>query len=579
MPIYSGDIPHCPQLLDYQGNVSQYSIDLAVYLENWLGAYSQDIRNILTEQDFLEYLSSFDDTAVIYAGTGGALSDDVTNFSYNATTYALTITGSYTGENIHISSGETYDTILEADNTELTADHTLTFDLSNADRKLKIYANEIELNYGTFQELKTTSSPTFAGAKICNYNIVERSSLLFDFQNDDSGELGGIEIFTKDGDATDSCLINIFGKGTPSQQTNIEYLQTGWNAADTQYVIKTVKAGSGSARQLVLQVDTNTDQFVLGTNGNNSMSGDLTINDLIIGDGRYIGSASDTDAIQIEADGDVVLTQNLYIPNAFYHAGDGDTGFQFPTDDTVLINAGGLNMIKLYETALGSDALIVNEAGVDIDTRIEAVGQANALFVQGSDGKVGINDNTPSYTLDVNGTFRATGNSLVGGTLGVTGAVTGPAGSAFGGNKVPKKLYVSCEPQLGNGTFSATGVTITNGQSARFNFYIDDYIDASQDIVISFLLTSDEADATEDMLLYVETRKTDNSEAPAWNIENGTAFTFDSTTANQLSKYQYTLAAANYDNDDGILIAIQNNTTTATVVVYSCVFEMVAKDS
>ena len=44
----------------------------------------------------------------------------------------------------------------------------------------------------------------------------------------------------------------------------------------------------------------------------------------------------------------------------------------------------------------------------------------NRLFID-FDGNVGINDDTPSYKLDVNGTFKASGNSLIGGTLGVTG--------------------------------------------------------------------------------------------------------------------------------------------------------------
>ena len=39
-------------------------------------------------------------------------------------------------------------------------------------------------------------------------------------------------------------------------------------------------------------------------------------------------------------------------------------------------------------------------------------------------GFVGIGQTVPGYLLDVNGTFRAVGNSLVGGTLGVTGATT-----------------------------------------------------------------------------------------------------------------------------------------------------------
>jgi hypothetical protein len=49
--------------------------------------------------------------------------------------------------------------------------------------------------------------------------------------------------------------------------------------------------------------------------------------------------------------------------------------------------------------------------------------QIDAISINSS-GNVGIRDTTPSYTLDVNGTFNASGNSLIGGTLGVTGAAT-----------------------------------------------------------------------------------------------------------------------------------------------------------
>ena len=39
-------------------------------------------------------------------------------------------------------------------------------------------------------------------------------------------------------------------------------------------------------------------------------------------------------------------------------------------------------------------------------------------------GRIGVSKLNPSYKLDVNGTFNASGNSLIGGTLGVTGATT-----------------------------------------------------------------------------------------------------------------------------------------------------------
>ena len=43
--------------------------------------------------------------------------------------------------------------------------------------------------------------------------------------------------------------------------------------------------------------------------------------------------------------------------------------------------------------------VVFNEAGADYDFRIEGVGAANAFFVQGSDGKVGIGTATPAYPL------------------------------------------------------------------------------------------------------------------------------------------------------------------------------------
>ena len=47
----------------------------------------------------------------------------------------------------------------------------------------------------------------------------------------------------------------------------------------------------------------------------------------------------------------------------------------------------------------GSSATVFNEDGVDVDFRIESDNSANALFVQGSDGRVGIGTSGPAYGL------------------------------------------------------------------------------------------------------------------------------------------------------------------------------------
>ena len=49
------------------------------------------------------------------------------------------------------------------------------------------------------------------------------------------------------------------------------------------------------------------------------------------------------------------------------------------------------------------DAVTINESGADKDFRVEGSGAANALFVQGSDGNVGIGTTGPDYKLEVAG--------------------------------------------------------------------------------------------------------------------------------------------------------------------------------
>ena len=68
------------------------------------------------------------------------------------------------------------------------------------------------------------------------------------------------------------------------------------------------------------------------------------------------------------------------------------------------------------DTYLFDKAVVINESGADVDTRIEASGQANALFVQGSDGFVGVGTATPGKRLDVyntdnSGAIRARGSA------------------------------------------------------------------------------------------------------------------------------------------------------------------------
>lgn len=79
--------------------------------------------------------------------------------------------------------------------------------------------------------------------------------------------------------------------------------------------IEDITAGTALASK-ALVVDSNKDIGTLRnitSNGSFSAASGTFTGNIVIGNGAYIGSTSDTDAIQIEADGDIVLSQDLAV--------------------------------------------------------------------------------------------------------------------------------------------------------------------------------------------------------------------------------------------------------------------------
>jgi len=85
------------------------------------------------------------------------------------------------------------------------------------------------------------------------------------------------------------------------------------------------------------------------------------------------------------AGGDLVLGagQDLEL----YHDG---------TDSFIVNNTGNLQI-----NGNAANGVVFNEPGVDVDFRVESDNDANALFIQGSSGNVGIGSTAPAYKLDV----------------------------------------------------------------------------------------------------------------------------------------------------------------------------------
>ena len=133
-----------------------------------------------------------------------------------------------------------------------------------------------------------------------------------------------------------------------------------------------------------------------------SSAGILTVaDDIIIGDGKTIGSVSDVDAIAIGSDGDVTLTQDLELQH------DGAILSFGADDDTTLTHTDGSGL-----TLNSTNKLMFNDA---------------SQFIQGASATV--LDIAATDEIELTATLiEVVGNATVSGTLGVTGVTTSNAG-------------------------------------------------------------------------------------------------------------------------------------------------------
>lgn len=110
---------------------------------------------------------------------------------------------------------------------------------------------------------------------------------------------------------------------------------------------------------------------------------------------------------------DMTFNSDIIAADDIIHLGDTDTLISLE-DDKIVLQAGSLEMISVIEAA--TDEVVINDAAGDINFRVEAVGEPNALFVQGSDGLVGVKTGAPEVELHL----LNTGTEGVPATLGRT---------------------------------------------------------------------------------------------------------------------------------------------------------------
>ena len=173
---------------------------------------------------------------------------------------------------------------------------------------------------------------------------------------------------------------------------------------------------------------------LIDINGNATVSGTLGVtgiatftDDIIIGDGKTIGSASDPDAIAIGSDGDVTLTQDLELQH------DGAT-ISFGANDEVVLT-------HVHDTG------ILLNAGMELQFR-----DADINIKSPADGDLDINANDEielnSTLIDING------NVEISGTAAITGIATFTDDIIIGDGKT-----IGSASDVDAITIASTGVT------------------------------------------------------------------------------------------------------------------------
>jgi hypothetical protein len=193
------------------------------------------------------------------------------------------------------------------------------------------------------------------------------------------------------------------------------------NTAVGQQALPTVTTGSrnialgqGSGNLLT----TGSDNILIGNNEQGIETGSYNVligkisglatdlaNTIILSDGEgnermrvdstgNVGIGTTSPNYKLEVQGTLGITEYLY------HSGDNNTYLRF-SGDRIIFQAGGYEMLRLIEGA--TSEVVINEGSQDLNFRVESDTDTHALFVQGSDGRVGIGTSTPSADLHLVG--------------------------------------------------------------------------------------------------------------------------------------------------------------------------------
>ena len=150
--------------------------------------------------------------------------------------------------------------------------------------------------------------------------------------------------------------------------------------------------GAADAGQYVFGVD-EVDKFVID-DGGIEVTGDTDTDTLTVSGNGTVGGT-------LGVTGASTFSSTITIPDSIIHSGDTDTYMQFDAANSWRVVVGG------YERFAITDSVVVNEDSHDADFRVESNGNANMLFVDGGNDRVGIGWPSPNAPLDIKYTDNA----------------------------------------------------------------------------------------------------------------------------------------------------------------------------
>jgi hypothetical protein len=168
------------------------------------------------------------------------------------------------------------------------------------------------------------------------------------------------------------------------------------------------------------------------------------------------------------------ISGDLTVANKIQHDGDTDSFIQFDGADSLNISTGGGEKILINNTGM-----TVNEDSADLDFRVESNGNANMLFVDGGNDRVGIGTNSPGHLLHLknsNPTIRledSDGASNIYGLLQADGAGSVYIKADDAGNSGSTKIAFDVDGSEKLRIQTGGGISF-NGDTAAANA-LDDY--------------------------------------------------------------------------------------------------------